>query len=81
MKIQHTAIVGMGALGLLYGQHIQQAAGPGSVWIAPSPPERLGFDKIIIFPFSEKCKEKAGVLSQFCALRKKGPRRLAGPTL
>ena len=38
MKIQHTAIVGMGALGLLYGQHIQQAAGPGSVCFVMDAP-------------------------------------------
>ena len=38
MKIQHTAIVGMGALGLLYGPHIQQAAGPGSVCFVMDAP-------------------------------------------
>ena len=38
MKIEHTAIVGMGALGLLYGQHIQNAAGPGSVCFVMDEP-------------------------------------------
>lgn len=31
MSIKKTAIIGMGALGLLYGQHIQNASGKGSV--------------------------------------------------
>lgn len=31
MQIRSVAIVGMGALGLLYGEHIQKAAGTGSV--------------------------------------------------
>lgn len=31
MRINTAAIVGMGALGLLYGEHIQKTAGVGSV--------------------------------------------------
>lgn len=37
MKIQTTSIIGMGALGMLYGSHIQQQAGKGSIRFIMDP--------------------------------------------
>ena len=51
---------------------MMRTAGPDVVWIAPITPERPGFDKIIIFPFSEKCKEKAGVFKLILCFAQKG---------
>lgn len=57
MRIQNTAIVGMGALGMMYGEHIRQAMGKNSVSFVMDP-DRYQKNKDAVFKVN-------GVLQDF----------------